>query len=253
MLLCNRFLERQRVICEALRMTTSDEPKWLSLHDIAHKVVNEGYVLRMGAERLDHLARTDPTWPVPPADCEGSGATRLLPWDDRLRTYFENRRDPEWLNLHQIAARVVEEHYVTTMSHQRVSVIARTDPDWPIPPEEYKRIGTATLVPWDDRLRRFWATRQAADGPKGWSRPLREKPATAETVPDTEVAAAFGLPVDLVPDLKPRRGNTWRRDDVDRVLQTRPAWLGNVVEARAEVARRLRDRTRRREKRRTDD
>lgn len=232
---------------------TSNEPEWLSLVDVARKVVDEGFVPRMGSERLDYLANTDPDWPVAAEECRGTGTDRLLPWDNRLRGYFERRREPEWLNLHQIAAKLVDEHYTATMSHQRVSVIARTDPAWPVPEDEYRRVGTAILIPWDDRLHRFWATRQAPDGPKGWSRPVRaEKPPTVETVPDAEVAKAFGLPVDLVPDLKPRRGKAWRRDDVDMILRTRPAWFGDEAEARVEVARRLRDRERRRAKRGAD-
>ncbi|WP_331738660.1 hypothetical protein [Embleya sp. NBC_00896] len=225
------------------------EPEWMPPADIARRAVDDGFIRSMSAERLYYLAHTDPDWPVPEEEWKDAGTAKLIPWDNRLRGYFERRREPEWLTLTAIAERVVEAGYATTMSRPRVSVIARTDPDWPVPEEEWKGVGRAKLIPWDDRLQKFWSTRQATDGPKGWSRPVRaEKPPTVETVSDTEVAKAFGLPVDLVPDLKPRRGKAWRRDDVNEILRTRPAWFGNEAEARVEVARRLRDRARRRAK-----
>ncbi|MGW1998331.1 hypothetical protein [Embleya sp. NPDC001921] len=233
----------------------ADEPTWLSPADIARKAVDEGFVVAMSAERLEYLARTDPDWPVPEKERKGSGTAAKIPWDDRLRGYFEGRREPEWLTMTAIAARVVEAGHATSMSRARVSVIARTDPDWPVPETEWRGAGTAKLIPWDDRLQRYWSTRRATDGPKGWSRPLRTPTgpkAEVETVPDATVAEAFHLPVDLVPDLKPRRGNAWRRDDFDEVLRTRPTWLGNEAKARAEVARRIRNRARRRSKRSTN-
>ncbi|MFF7250432.1 hypothetical protein ACFZBU_41945 [Embleya sp. NPDC008237] len=231
------------------KAAAAGEPEWVPPADIARRAVDGGFIRSMNVERLYYLARTDPDWPVPEGEWREAGTVKLIPWDDRLRAYFERRREPEWLTMTAIAERVVEAGYATTMSRPRVSVIARTDPNWPVPEEEWRGVGRAKLIPWDDRLQRFWSTREAGDGPKGWSRPLRAPvapKAEVETVPDAAVAEAFGLPVDLVPDLKPRRGKSWRRDDVDKILRARPAWLGDEAEARAEIARRVRTRARRR-------
>ena len=64
----------------------------------------------------------------------------------------------ELVTFREIARRVRQEGLAPTMSHQRVSQLARTDPAWPIPREKWLRAGPAWVVPWAP-VRAYFAAR----------------------------------------------------------------------------------------------
>lgn len=72
------------------------------------------------------------------------------------------------VTMTEIARRVVERRYAPSMTRQRVAQLAETDPAWPVPMAEWKRIGRYWQIPWDNRLEEYFATRDRASGPKGW-------------------------------------------------------------------------------------
>lgn len=54
----------------------------------------------------------------------------------------------ELVTLAEIARRVVELGYAKTMSKERVSQLSKTDPNWPIPREQWKKLGPYWQIPW---------------------------------------------------------------------------------------------------------
>lgn len=72
----------------------------------------------------------------------------------------------------------------------------------------------------------------------------RAAEAVIDHLTDDAVAELFGLPVELVLDLRPR-SNKWTTAYVEELLHTRPLWLRSQSLARAEIARRATARARR--------
>ncbi|MFI1204830.1 hypothetical protein ACH4VR_36280 [Streptomyces sp. NPDC020883] len=56
-----------------------------------------------------------------------------------------------------------------SLTRQRIMQLAETDPNWPIPRSEWKRLGKYWQIPWDERLEKYFAARDRLPGPKGWS------------------------------------------------------------------------------------
>lgn len=56
---------------------------------------------------------------------------------------------PEMVNFSEIARRVSDRGLVSRpITRQGVMYIANTDPNWPIPREQWQKIGNALAVPW---------------------------------------------------------------------------------------------------------
>jgi hypothetical protein len=58
------------------------------------------------------------------------------------------REVQELVTLAEIARRVVELGYAKSMSKERVSQLSKTDPNWPIPRTEWKKLGPYWQIPW---------------------------------------------------------------------------------------------------------
>lgn len=58
------------------------------------------------------------------------------------------REVQELVTIAEIARRVVELGYAETMSKQRVSQLAKTDPNWPVPRDTWKKLGPYWQIPW---------------------------------------------------------------------------------------------------------
>ena len=52
------------------------------------------------------------------------------------------------VTLAEIARRV-------RLSKQRISTLARTDPDWPVPEDQWQRVGRYFFLPWEPVKRYF--------------------------------------------------------------------------------------------------
>lgn len=73
----------------------------------------------------------------------------------------------DWITLTDAAERVVQGGYADTMSRQRLTELADTDPSWPVPRARWKRAGRAWLVPWPP-IEAYFKARDTTPGPKGW-------------------------------------------------------------------------------------
>ncbi|WP_331738796.1 hypothetical protein [Embleya sp. NBC_00896] len=145
-------------------------------------------------------------------------------------------REVERLTFTEIAERIAERGY-TPISKQRVAQLAHDSPDWPVPQEEWKRVGKAVQIPWDKRLDAYFATRDTKPGPRG-RRSGSTGPRDPDRVPDAEVAEALGIPIETVPRLHPRpRSKKWHRADLEEIRRNPPPWVGNAAAARAEAER----------------
>lgn len=61
----------------------------------------------------------------------------------------EGREIPEMVTFTEIAKRVTTQELVPRpITRQGVRHIADTDPEWPIPPERWMKIGNAWAMPW---------------------------------------------------------------------------------------------------------
>ncbi|MFD8609743.1 hypothetical protein [Streptomyces sp. NPDC059631] len=69
----------------------------------------------------------------------------------------------------ELARLVVRNGWAESMTRQRVMQLADTDPDWPVPRTEWKRVGAYWQIPVDGRLTRYFTTRTSQPGPKGWA------------------------------------------------------------------------------------
>lgn len=58
------------------------------------------------------------------------------------------REVQELVTLAEIARRVVDLGYAETMSKERVSQLSKTDPDWPVPRDQWKKLGPYWQIPW---------------------------------------------------------------------------------------------------------
>ena len=62
----------------------------------------------------------------------------------------ERRSIPEMVTFTEIAKRVTERNLVSRpITRQGVRHIAETDSDWPVPPEQWMKIGNAWAMPWE--------------------------------------------------------------------------------------------------------
>lgn len=62
----------------------------------------------------------------------------------------ERRAIPEMVTFTEIAKRVTERNLVSRpITRQGVRHIAETDADWPVPQEQWMKIGNAWAMPWD--------------------------------------------------------------------------------------------------------
>jgi hypothetical protein len=92
--------------------------------------------------------------------------------------------DLEQVTLAEIARRVVQLGYAASMSPQRVAELADTDPDWPVPRAQWRRVGAYWQLPWLP-VQAYFASRDVRPGPKGWSgtqQPIRLSQMTAEQI-----------------------------------------------------------------------
>lgn len=61
----------------------------------------------------------------------------------------ERREIPEMVTFTEIAKRVTERHLVSRpITRQGVRHIADTDPAWPVPADQWMKIGNAWAMPW---------------------------------------------------------------------------------------------------------
>lgn len=70
----------------------------------------------------------------------------------------EEERAPEWVSFRECARRVVAERIAPSMSHQRVSQLARTDPNFP----PTMPVGRSLAVEWGRARAYFEAHATAA-------------------------------------------------------------------------------------------
>jgi hypothetical protein len=59
------------------------------------------------------------------------------------------REVQELVTLAEIARRVVELGYAENMTRERVGQLSKTDPDWPVPRESWKKLGPYFQIPWE--------------------------------------------------------------------------------------------------------
>jgi hypothetical protein len=168
--------------------------EWVTLAEVARRAVTDlGYV-SMSRQAVWELATTDPDWPVPRARWRRVGHYWQVPWPP-VRDYLTNRnhrRGPksrpqsqryprssavELVTLTEAARRAVTELGYPSMSQQTLGKLARTDPDWPVPRAQWRRVGPYRQVPWPP-VRDYLANRDTRQGPKGWPRSRRD-PAAA--------------------------------------------------------------------------
>lgn len=72
----------------------------------------------------------------------------------------ERRQIPEMVTFTEIAKRVTQRNLVPRpITRQGVRHIAETDPAWPVPPEQWMKIGNAWAMPWDP-IEEFFQKRQ---------------------------------------------------------------------------------------------
>lgn len=73
----------------------------------------------------------------------------------------------------EIARRVVALGYAPTMTRQRVLQLADDDPGWPVPREQWERLGAYWLIEWEP-VRSYFEKRVPVSGPAGWRRPAAD-------------------------------------------------------------------------------
>ena len=78
--------------------------------------------------------------------------------------------ESESVTFAEIARRVVDQLGYPSMSRQRVGELAATDPDWPVPRAQWRRVGAYWLVPWPP-VRDYFANRRRSPSrrPRGRS------------------------------------------------------------------------------------
>jgi hypothetical protein len=104
--------------------------------------------------------------------------------------------DLEQVTLAEIARRVVTELGYASMSPQRVAELADTDPAWPVPRAQWRRVGAYWQLPWPP-VRDYFAARSTRPGPKGWASQTTDTPAdegasTAQQPPRSREGDAHG-------------------------------------------------------------
>lgn len=91
----------------------------------------------------------------------------------------------ELVTLAEIARRVVELGYARTMSKERVSQLSRTDPDWPVPRTEWKKLGPYWQIPWPP-IDEYFRNRKPIHGVHRAKRVEREQRARTEDSDETQ-------------------------------------------------------------------
>lgn len=77
-----------------------------------------------------------------------------------MPTTDEGREIPEMVTFTEIAKRVTARGLVPRpITRQGVRHIADTDPEWPIPPERWMKIGNAWAMPWAP-IEKFFSERK---------------------------------------------------------------------------------------------
>jgi hypothetical protein len=69
----------------------------------------------------------------------------------------------ELVTLAEIARRVVALGYAKTMSKERVSQLSKTDPAWPVPRSEWRKLGPYWQIPWAP-IEEYFRTRKPVHG-----------------------------------------------------------------------------------------
>jgi hypothetical protein len=199
------------------------------LAEVARRVVALGYAPSMTGDRVAKLAATDPDWPIASYQERRVGNRRMVPWEP-VRAYFAARfagrgsrpgqkgwarRKAEWVTLAEVARRVVAELGYDSMSRQRVWELANTDPAWPVPRAQWRRVGRSWEVPWPP-VRDFFANRDTHRGNKGRLRPPRD-PRSSETDWVTWPEVARRVVAELGYD-------SMSRQTVGKLARTDPAW-----------------------------
>lgn len=73
------------------------------------------------------------------------------------------REVQELVTLAEIARRVVELGYAKTMSKERVSQLSKTDPKWPVPRTEWRKLGPYWQIPWPP-IEEYFRSRKPVHG-----------------------------------------------------------------------------------------
>ena len=68
----------------------------------------------------------------------------------------EERREPEMVTLAEIARRV-------ELSKQRVQQLAHKDPDFPVPKDEWQKVGRYYFLPWEP-VKAYFEAREPQHG-----------------------------------------------------------------------------------------
>ena len=85
---------------------------------------------------------------------------------------------PDFVTFTQIAARLVERGIIEgSITRQGVRHIADTDPDWPVPPEQWLKIGNSWAMPWPP-IEKFFRERKVRS--RGPDVNPRRKPGSAK-------------------------------------------------------------------------
>jgi hypothetical protein len=168
-------------------MNDAPEVEMVHLAEVARRVVALGYAPSMTGGRVGKLAATDPHWPITSAQERWAGNRRLVPWEP-VRAYFAARdsrpgpkgwpRHTEWVTLAEVARRAVTKLGYPSMSRQAVWELASTDPDWPVPKPQWRRVGRYWQVPWPP-VRDYLAKRNSRRGAKGQPWPRRHPRSSA--------------------------------------------------------------------------
>ncbi|MBO0871815.1 MAG: hypothetical protein J2P19_00320 [Pseudonocardia sp.] len=80
----------------------------------------------------------------------------------------------EYMTMAELARQVVARGLAASMTRTRVAQLAATDPNWPVPQSEWRRVGHYWQIPWDARLEAYFAHRDTSSRPKGWTRQHRD-------------------------------------------------------------------------------
>jgi len=87
----------------------------------------------------------------------------------------KKREVVELVTLAEIARRVVELGYAQTMSKERVSQLSKTDPRWPVPREEWQKLGPYFQIPWPP-IEEYFRNRRPVHGVHLNRKPVADPP-----------------------------------------------------------------------------
>lgn len=75
--------------------------------------------------------------------------------------------DEEWITPTEAARRVVRLGYAASMTRQRIYQLAKDDPNWPVPRDQWRTFGAYKMLPWGP-VESYFKERDARPG-----RPMR--------------------------------------------------------------------------------